>query len=341
MASRAGGVEGRRSDGEAALVSRAVDRHNAGVRPRDRSPQITAGPTAVDRAGQLEREHQGRVLDAPSAILSLGLLRQAWPRFWTPPQVVPATAVARPAPGTVALSFVGHATMMLTTARVRLLVDPMFENWLGLLRRARAAAIAAADLADVGLVLLSNSHADRLSRRSLARIPRAATVLAPSGCGARVADLGFARVIELQVGNAMTLDGAEIHAVPTHPGERRPGACGYVVRAQGRAVYFAGETGYFPGFAEIGARHAPQVAVLPIAGYQPAPFRRRRLSPLDAVYAFEDVGAERLIPVAFGSFTLGYEPLAEPEAWLRELVLARRLQSAVTILGHGETTRVG
>lgn len=230
--------------------------------------------------------------------------------------------------------------MMLTTAEVRLLVDPLFENWLGLLHRARAATIATADIADVGVVLVSNSRADRLSRRSLARIPRTATVVVPSGCGSRVADLSFARVIELGVGNSMALEGVEIHAVPTHPWERRPGACGYVVRAQGQAIYFAGETGYFPGFSAIGARHAPRVAVLPIGGYQPASFRRRRLSPLDAIYAFEDLRAQRFIPVAFGSFTLGYEPLAEPEAWLRELVLGRHLQSAVTILGHGETSLV-
>ena len=37
--------------------------------------------------------------------------------------------------------------------------------------------------------------------------------------------------------------------------------------------------------------------------------------------------------------TVLYRPARK--AWLRELVLGRHLQSAVTILGHGETSLVG
>ena len=236
------------------------------------------------------------------------------------------------------MSFVGHGTAMMTSANVRLLVDPLFENWLGLLHRARAACVHSADLADVGVVLISSAHADRLSLRSLARVARTATVVVPGGCGSRLAGLDFARVVELRVGNSLTLDGVEVSAVPAHPWKRHPGTCGYVVRCQDHVVYFAGETGYFPGFSTIGARHAPQTAVLPIAGYEPTSFRRRRLSPLGAIYAFEDLRARQLIPVGHGSFALGYEPLDEPERWLRELVRQRNLESAVTILGHGQTT---
>src|SRR5438128_2196041 len=68
-------------------------------------------------------------------------------------------------------------------------------------------------------------------------------------------------------------------------GVARRGACGYVVRAQGTCVYFAGDTGYFSAFAEIGRRFHPDVALLPISGYEPASFREEHLSPLDALYA--------------------------------------------------------
>ncbi len=51
----------------------------------------------------------------------------------------------------------------------------------------------------------------------------------------------------------------------------RRGACGYVVRTRpAHCVYVAGDTGYFSGFAEIGRRFHPDVALLPIAGYEPA-----------------------------------------------------------------------
>ncbi|MES1206406.1 MAG: MBL fold metallo-hydrolase, partial [Pseudomonadota bacterium] len=89
--------------------------------------------------------------------------------------------------------------------------------------------------------------------------------------------------------------------------------------------------------AAIGRRFDPDVALLPIAGYEPAPFRQEHMSPLDAVYAFEDLGARVLIPIAYGSFELGYESIVEPLPWLRELARERGLEQALTILGHGQT----
>ena len=68
------------------------------------------------------------------------------------------------------------------------------------------------------------------------------------------------------------------------------------MRGDGPTVYFAGESGYFAGFMEVGARFRPDVALLPISGYRPLALRRDHLSPLDAIYAFEDLGAQLMVP---------------------------------------------
>jgi len=147
-------------------------------------------------------------------------------------------------------------------------------------------------------------------------------------------------------------------AVPVrHSGSRgvgdyvRRGACGYVVRTPRHVIYVAGDTGYFSGFAEIGRRFRPDVALLPIAGYEPASFREEHMSPLDAVYAFEDLGARVMIPTSYGSFPLSYEPLDAPLEWLNQIMRARGLPlcgaqargsehaPCVAILDHGETVR--
>jgi L-ascorbate metabolism protein UlaG (beta-lactamase superfamily) len=117
------------------------------------------------------------------------------------------------------------------------------------------------------------------------------------------------------------------------------------VLPSGVTLYFAGDTGYFSGFAEIGRRFRPDVALLPISGYEPAGFRDEHLSPLDAVYAFEDLGARALIPVSYGSFPLSYESLDAPLAWLRQIARERGLAGAgigagagtIEVLDHGET----
>jgi len=66
--------------------------------------------------------------------------------------------------------------------------------------------------------------------------------------------------------------------------------------------------------------------------------RETHMSPLDALYALEDLRADVLIPIAHGSFPLGYEPIDEPLRWLEELVEERQLGDKLLALRHGETS---
>jgi L-ascorbate metabolism protein UlaG (beta-lactamase superfamily) len=187
-------------------------------------------------------------------------------------------------------------------------------------------------------VLLSHAHADHLHRPSLERLDRRATIVAPAGV--RVPSLGFRDVVPVRPGDAISVAGLDITAVAA---QHRVGfgghgrALGYVVRGDGPTVFFAGESGYFPGFMEVGARFRPDVALLPISGYRPLALRKDHLSPLDAIYAFEDLGAQLMVPIHHGAFALGYEPPAEPLIWLRSLASQRKLEERIAWLEPGES----
>ncbi len=216
-------------------------------------------------------------------------------------------------------------------------------------------------------MLITHAHRDHLSRKSLARLPGEAPVIVPPHCEQLVRRVGLMTVEELSPGRSYTRKDVEVIAVPVrHSGTRglgdyaRRGACGYVIRTPLPAattpgskpvcVYVAGDTGYFSGFGEIGRRFHVDVALLPIAGYEPAGFREEHLSPLDALYAFDDLGAHVLVPTSYGSFPFSYEPLDAPLAWLRELADARGLLPTsahpdshgrrLGILDHGETAYI-
>ena len=188
------------------------------------------------------------------------------------------------------------------------------------------------------MVLISHAHVDHLHRASLERIDRAATIVVPAGV--RLPKLGFKEVLAVRAGDVVSVAGIDITAVPA---QHRVGflghgrALGYVLRGDGPTVYFAGESGYFSGFMEVGARFRPDVALLPISGYRPAALRHDHLSPLDALYAFEDLGAQLLGPIHHGAFALGYEPPAEPLIWLRSLASQRRLEQRIAWLEPGES----
>jgi L-ascorbate metabolism protein UlaG (beta-lactamase superfamily) len=77
-------------------------------------------------------------------------------------------------------------------------------------------------------------------------------------------------------------------------------------------VYFSGDTGMTDGFPEAARRFAPfDVALLEIGQWDDA-WGDIHLGPLGALQATRAVGAERLLPVHWGTFNLAYHPWSEP-----------------------------
>ncbi|MEK6608098.1 MAG: MBL fold metallo-hydrolase [Myxococcota bacterium] len=309
---------------------------------------------ARDRLRVLTEAHrEARIARASRGVTSRPLLAQWWDSLIRGTR--PAAAIDRPrgAASPLEMVFVGHATVLLRFGSVEIVTDPFLGRWLCGLRRARAPGLGPADLRGVRMILLSHAHLDHLDRASLRELPRAATIVMPPRCADLVSDLGFSKVVELDGWQSHHAHGLEVIAVPARhwgrrvPLGRRRGFCGYLVRASGIAaaatpsVYFAGDTGWFDGFAEIGRRYRPDVALLPIGAYDPPSFRRFHMSPLDAVEAFADLGARTLVPVHFGSFTLSCEPLEEPAEWLAALAAERGLTQRVRILENGQSTVMG
>ena len=307
-------------------------------------------PSAFERGRELDEEHRRALRGALPLTLSLRWLATALGRLGAGTELVPALPIPRPPAGTASLTFVGHATVMITTARTRLFTDPLFERSFYGLRRAKEAGIHAGDVDDVDLLLVSHAHRDHLSPASLRRVLKDVPIVVPPRCGPLVARLGFLDIKELAPGSIFNFADVEITAVPVRHsgGSGHRGACGYVIKAQDTCFYFAGDTGYFSGFAEIGRRFHPDVAILPIGGYEPAAFRDEHMSPLDALQAFDDLGARVLVPIAHSSFPLSYEPLDAPAAWLRGLARDRKLPVGgptaagdeprrIALLDHGET----
>jgi L-ascorbate metabolism protein UlaG (beta-lactamase superfamily) len=299
----------------------------------------------LERIKELELRHRNRLRASGfGAALSFRFARTFVRRLLSRTRRAPADPIPHPAPGALAVTLVGHATVMITSPEARVLTDPLLDDALYGLRRVVAARLAPEDRDDVSLVLVSHAHGDHLRAASLRRLPRAATLVVPPRTAELVARLGFVEVRELAPGDSLRHRDLTIAAVPArHPGGGPPipfgwrPACGYVIASPDASCYFAGDTGYFSGFADIGRRFRPDVALLPITGYDPFPLRATHLSPLDAVFALEDLGARLCIPIAHGSFPLGYEPPDEPLAWLREAAAERGVAERLAVLGNGES----
>lgn len=254
-------------------------------------------------------------------------------------------------PNELGITFIGHASFLLQLAGLNLLVDPVFAHWLVLIHRTRRPGVRVKDLPAIDAVLLTHAHMDHLNFPSLRRIirqTRAKTGKAPLAIVAEnmkdlVGKLGFSEVRALRWWESTHVGGIEITSTPAqHWGARvlsdtHRGFGGYALRTGGHSVYHAGDSGYFSGFSEIGRRLSPQIALMPIGAYKPDSFRRVHMSPEDAVQAFRDVGARRLMPMHYGSFSLSEEPMDEPLPRLMEAAAQAGAANAVDAISEGET----
>jgi L-ascorbate metabolism protein UlaG (beta-lactamase superfamily) len=243
--------------------------------------------------------------------------------------------------GKVALTWIGHASFLVQFNDLNVLIDPNFANWLFLLKRLKRAGLRIKDLPPIDLVLLSHAHFDHFHKPTLRKLPSPKIGVMPWGVGELARGLGFSRIIELQTWESFSHGDWKVTLTPCkHWGARTlrdldRGFGGFLLEHQGRRVYHAGDSAYFEGFKEIGARCRPELALLPIGAYYPDSFRHVHMGPDEAVRAFRDLHARWLIPMHFGTFKLSFEDIDEPPRWLWQIVEREGLTSKVQMLEEG------
>ena len=87
---------------------------------------------------------------------------------------------------------------------------------------------------------------------------------------------------------------------------------------------------------KIGRRHVIDVALMPIGSYRPVSGRSVHMNPEEALAAFHDLGAKKMVPMHYGSFALTREPLDEPLQRLMLASSAAGLRHRVCIQEPGE-----
>lgn len=243
--------------------------------------------------------------------------------------------------GQVALTWIGHASFLVQFTDLNVLIDPNFANWLFFLKRIKRAGLKITDLPPVDLVLLTHAHFDHFHRPTIRRLPAPKIGVMPWGVGDLARGLGFTRIVELQWWESFSHEDWKVTLTPCkHWGARtihdeHRGYGGFVLEHQGRRIYHAGDSAYFDGFKEIGARCRPEISLLPIGAYYPDSFRAVHMGPDEAVRAFQDLGAQWLVPMHYGAFKLSFEEMDEPPRWLNEIVRQNSLAQHLRILDEG------
>ncbi len=116
----------------------------------------------------------------------------------------------------------------------------------------------------------------------------------------------------------------------------------WAVTGPERRFFFAGDTGYFDGFARVGAALGPfDLAALPIGAYEPvAMMKQAHMNPEQAVQAASDLDARRVVAMHYGTFDLSDEPLDEPPRRFRDAAAgAGRSEERAWLMSIGATRK--
>jgi L-ascorbate metabolism protein UlaG (beta-lactamase superfamily) len=244
--------------------------------------------------------------------------------------------------GEICITWIGHASFLIQTHEVNVLIDPNWSKWLKVIKRLKKPGFEIHHLPEIDFVLVTHAHFDHLDRRTLRRVASDQPIVVPIGVGNLVHDLGFEIVHELDYWQKVKLGPLEVSLTPCyHWGARfladsHRGFGGFAVAMDGRTIFHCGDSAFFPGFREIGERHKIDIALLPIGAYDPPMGREVHMNPEEAVKAFVELGAKTLVPMHYGSFRLGYEPLDEPLLRLHAAARIHGIEKNLLVMTEGK-----
>ncbi|MBK8396558.1 MAG: MBL fold metallo-hydrolase [Leptospiraceae bacterium] len=242
----------------------------------------------------------------------------------------------------LSFTWIGHASVLIQLDGKNILTDPIWSercspiSFIGP-KRYTNPGLKIEDLPPIDIVIISHNHYDHLDIPTLKFLDNRDKPTFFVGLGNKelLTNEGLSNIVQLDWWDIRIEKNLKINFTPTQHfsgrgifdrGESLWGS--YVIEGKLESFYFAGDTGYFAGFKEIGKRFPNiDVAILPIGAYEPRWFMKPvHMNPEDTVLAFQDLGAKYLLPMHYHTFVLTDEALDEPLKFTKSLFESKKIQ---------------
>jgi L-ascorbate metabolism protein UlaG (beta-lactamase superfamily) len=205
-----------------------------------------------------------------------------------------------------------------------LITDPVFGNATPFYPRQSALPFPKEALPPIDIILLSHNHRDHMSKSSLRFLKKAnPNVQILTGLNMESLLKGVFKKNQIQCAGWYQRyhhPSINISFLPSRHWSKRGmfdfndqlwGA--FIIEANGKSIYFSGDTGYGNHLSEAGHWFHPDYVIVGIGAYQSEWFMEsNHISPKNAIRAFQEMKGKWMIPMHYGCFDLSNESLEDP-----------------------------
>ena len=259
-----------------------------------------------------------------------------------------AQVYAAPPKSGLRVTWFGHSSMLLEIDGTRILIDPVWDNraaptrWVGP-KRFFAPTLRLKEMPAIDAVLVSHDHYDHLGKATVQRLSKLPALaksqwITSLEVGKLLKTFGVPaqQITELDWTQTVSIAGGacEVTSLPARHFSGRSLSnrfetlwTSFVIQGKGHRVYYGADSGWWEGFAEIGATYGPfDLTMLEIGAFNEL-WKDIHLGPDGAAQAYMALGGPQraglLMPIHWGLFDLALHGWRQPIERLLEVAMER------------------
>lgn len=248
------------------------------------------------------------------------------------------------------VTWLGHSSLMINIDGYKILTDPVFEKRISVFGPTRFNGDVPLDIQQIpkiDAVIISHDHYDHLNKFSVQQIiEKTNKFIVPLAVGARLIDWGVpqSKIVELNWWQEYRLDhNLMVAATPAQHFSGRGITdrnktlwASWVIQTPFHKLFFSGDSGYFSGFKQIGAKYGPFDMTFIECGAYGKSWPKVHMFPEQTVQAHLDLKGIVLHPIHWATFNLALHPWYEPMVRLTAAANLKNIKIATPVVG--ETT---
>ena len=247
------------------------------------------------------------------------------------------------------VTWIGHSSLLIEIDGKRILTDPVWGDRASFVsfagpKRFFAPPFPLEQLPVLDAIILSHDHYDHLDKPSIKRLVGLSTPIYCSlGVGKHLIKWGIAasRITEMDwTDKVMVGADLSITALPARHfsgrGLRRNRTLwsSFVIKGHTHNIFFGADSGWFPGFKDIGDVYGPfDLTMLEIGAYHEY-WANIHMGPERASEAQVALGSKLLLPIHWGTFNLALHAWTEPVERIIEYAKQKNFQLVLPTPGQ-------